>query len=756
MRKWFWSIIITMCFPVTVFAGVKHALDSIKIITVRSTHQKIANKNTVHFEGEVEILLDYKVHIWADRVTVNKKKQTIIATCSRGGFVKLENPDFVMLADHVELCLATKTGHARNIKIHVKEGFLSSAKAEKVDSHTWNMEGLTYTSCDHSTPHWSFAASHAVLYRNSVLKASGLLFKIMNFPIFAFPALVFPLQNRAGSGFLMPRLSFDAELGFGFRQEYYWLLGSHCDTTIGFNLVEKKGYILSDEFRWAQSPENFVVIDSHYAEEWNAWVEREGRLVKATDTRYWIQGWYFQPFSLGSLKFQSLIRFDFGTDKRLGYQFLNDAQLVEDSFYNSVIQRYHDRKHTMQFVAHSERSLRKQFQQTSCKKMREEKVSVTYLPHYEWSTGYYEILPFLRYRHDMLFDHAFLESKNTEKLYVGALVDQTLTNTPCIDADTARFVYKGRVQSSWTAFNQRMTCFIEPHVQLRSNVRKNCGSQTHHKLFVRCGFEWAFSERMLYSQDYRYSHYMQPVIRWSYLPKVYQNHWHHIDKQDRFYPENRLSFILRNNWKFDDWHLDFVVTQGYDFYNRLDIFPLRRSYGEQHLAPLQLHTRCTYKGFDLSFMQEYNWKSFSLAEYEIMMSFAWKDWDLFVGYLYQKKALRQERELFSDISTFAIVGCSVPLGKSLKVNYNGKFYSNYKHAIPLFNTMKPTLHHICLDYQGHCWGISVGWEEKRYRQYGNWKSERALTLALRLESIGSFAQKFKRLPIYHAPAGYVP
>ncbi|MBU1007496.1 hypothetical protein KKA53_00215 [Candidatus Dependentiae bacterium] len=744
---------------IPIHPGVKTAFDSIKVLTVRSTHQKITDKNQVLLDGEVEILLDYKVHIWADRVVLDKERQTVVATCDENAFVKFENPDFVMLADSLELCLATKTGCAKNIKIHVKEGFLSSAKAEKLDDQTWEMEGLAYTACDHSTPHWSFTASHAVLYKNSVLKASGLLFKIMQIPVFVFPVLVFPLQNRAGSGFLMPRLSFDAELGFGFRQEYYWLLGSHCDTTFGFNLVEKKGFILSDEFRWAKSSDNFIVIDSHYAEEWDAWLERDGRLVQATDKRYWVQGNYFQPFALGTHRLQSLIRFDFGTDKRLGYQFLNDAQLVEDSFYNSVIQRYHDRKHSMQFVAHSERSLSNQFvEEERClvakKREHEEKVSITYLPHYEWGTSYYKLLPFLHYRHDMLFDYAFLESKKVEKFYVGELVDRTITTTPSIDIDTARFVYKGRAQSSWTVWNQHMTGFVEPQLQLRSNVCKTSSVGSRCRLFARCGFEWAFPEQTLCHEDYRYMHHMQPIIRWGYLPKIYQDHWYHIDMFDRFYPENRLVFILRNNWRLNDFCLDLVVTQGYDFCNRSDIFPLRRSYSQKHLAPLHIQTQCTYKDFDLSLTQEYDWKNFSLATYEIMMSFARDNWNLFLGYIYQKDAVRRERELFSDISTFVMVGCSVPLGNSVNVTYNGKFYSKHKHALPLFNAMKPMLHHVCFDYKGHCWGISIGWEEKRYRQYGNWKSERALTLSLRLESIGSFAQKFKRLPIYRAPEGY--
>jgi len=747
--------------PFFVYSGARNALDSIKIITIHSTHQKIVDRTVVLLEGDVEILLDYKLHILADHVVLDKKKQTIIATTGKGGgFVKLENPDFIMLADYVELQLALRTGCAKNIKIHVKEGFLSAANAEKVDEQTWKMEGLTYTSCDHTTPHWSFTTSQAILYKNSLLKASGLLFKINSIPIFAFPALVFPLQNRAGSGFLMPRLSFDAELGFGFRQEYYWFIGSNCDTTVGFHLVQKKGFIISDEFRWAQSPENFVIIDSHYAKEWDAWLERKGHIVRATDTRYWVQGKYFQPFSMGPLNFQSLIRFDFGTDKRLGYQFLNDAQLVEDSFCNSVIQRYRDKKHIMQFVMRSERSLRKQF--ASCidshklekKKEREEKVSVTYLPHYEWSTGHYELLPHLFYRHDLLFDHAFLESRNVEKSYSGTLVDKTVTTTPNIDSDTSRFMYKGYFHSSWKFFDQHLKWFIEPQLHLRSNIRKNYASNAHYKIFAQGGVEWSFPERMLYSKNYRYIHYMQPLIRWHYLPKFYQNHWHYIDKLDRYYPQNMLEFVLRNNLKLDQFYIDLLISQGYDFYHRSEIFQLRRGYGQKHLAPFMVHARGGYKGFNVSLVQEYDWRTFALAHLEVMASLSQENYDFFVGYLYQKKVLRRERELFSDIPTFAIIGCSVPLGKSLRFHYNGKFYSKDERAFPPCNASKPMLHHVRLDYEGHCWGISFGWEEKRYRQYGNWKSERAITLAIRLESIGSFAQKFKRLPMYHAPVGY--
>ena len=66
---------------------------------------------------------------------------------------------------------------------------------------------------------------------------------------------------------------------------------------------------------------------------------------------------------------------------------------------------------------------------------------------------------------------------------------------------------------------------------------------------------------------------------------------------------------------------------------------------------------------------------------------------------------------------------------------------------PLTRTIrniKPLLHRVRLAYDGHCWGFYVGFEEKRYREYGNNKSERYFVFSFRLDSIGSFAQRIKQ------------
>ena len=58
----------------------------------------------------------------------------------------------------------------------------------------------------------------------------------------------------------------------------------------------------------------------------------------------------------------------------------------------------------------------------------------------------------------------------------------------------------------------------------------------------------------------------------------------------------------------------------------------------------------------------------------------------------------------------------------------------------------PLIHRVRLDYSGHCWGFYIGFEQKKFNEYGNTRNERAIVFSFRLDSLGSFAKKFKRIP----------
>jgi hypothetical protein len=128
-------------------------------------------------------------------------------------------------------------------------------------------------------------------------------------------------------------------------------------------------------------------------------------------------------------------------------------------------------------------------------------------------------------------------------------------------------------------------------------------------------------------------------------------------------------------------------------------------------------------------------------------------YNIFVGALYQKPTTQVQRELLSDIPLFLMFGVTLPLGKHTQLHCDSSFYST-RSVFPLWHKVRPLSHRIRLDYDGHCWGVSLGFEEKRYRQYGNWKSEHAFSMSLRLDSLGSFTKRFKRPVVLRAPDSY--
>ena len=114
------------------------------------------------------------------------------------------------------------------------------------------------------------------------------------------------------------------------------------------------------------------------------------------------------------------------------------------------------------------------------------------------------------------------------------------------------------------------------------------------------------------------------------------------------------------------------------------------------------------------------------------------------GYLFQHESFRQKRDLLSHIPHFVLFGLAVPLGKHAMIRYDGQFYSEKGSKFLGFTKLRPLIHRLQLEYNGHCWGLAVGYEEKKYRDFGNDKRERAIVLSLRFDSLGSFAKKFKR------------
>lgn len=762
-----------------IFPIAREFVESVKIVKANSINQKIEDFNKVILEGEVEVWVDQKMHIWADRVEIDKEKQTLVAqkkgdSCSS---VVIETNIFLILADKIFLNLDNKTGYADNIRIQVDQGYITASKAEKIGDNGWKMGDMVYSPCDSVVPHWSISARQARLYSNYFVRFTGVLFNVGKIPFFILPTMVLPLQNRSKSGFLLPKVSYDDELGFGVREDYYWSIAPRCDSTLGINWRQRKGIAFSDEFRWVRHPEKFTFLNGQFAIEKNAFIKKGDCIVKSTDQRFWVNGKDFNFFDIKLLpneKLYSLLRIDFGTDKRIGYQFFDTTKGLDDTFCNSVIARTTGKKDQINLFFDSQETSRRQFSlltqkeekevlallpsearqsdqwdMFSKKKEVEDTVTVILLPHLEWNTVYSKFKNLLSYRHDIFADQIFSRSKEIESFYVNSRAIKEIALRPLDKADTARFFYSPDLQANLKFRDQLVNLYFNPIFQLRSKIKGNVeANNKNYRLFLTSGAQWAFPESFVESQDGQSSYYFQPLLKWDFLSKQNQDSWYYSDKWDRLYPKNQLELYLRNNWYFNNLQIDLNIITAFDFYNKNDIFPLRRCPGQKHFLPPKFELNLGSDILNLFLCQEYNWRNFQLLQSQINFNFALGDLNLYLGTLYQHESLQKERELFSDIPHFVTVGFSVPLFKKTMLSYDGHFYSQKGTRFLPFEGLRSLSHAIRLEYNGHCWGVALGFEEKRYREYGNWKSENAYSLFVRLDSLGSFARKFKRPPIY--------
>lgn len=776
-------------------AGLKSAAG--KVLHISSLKQNVVDENKIIFEGEVEALIDQKLHLCADKVNFDRNRKYIVAQMHDRGPVKLETNDFIILADYIFLDLEKKTGKAENIRIHVDEGYFAAQSAERVDEFTWKLEDLIYTACDDSSPHWKFEADQAVVHGNYFVRLKNPVFKIGKVPVLYVPTMICPIQGKSKSGFLLPKFSWDYFWGPGVNLQYYKYLGQHIDTTLGMDWKDRLGVVLSDEFRWARSTDSYTKVLGQFAIANNVYVPRNNKIVEATDRRYGVHGKDFGNLGkLAGKTLRSLIRADFGTDKRICYHFFNNTDEVDDTFSNSVILRACSKQTILEVRGDNDNTSRKSFydvnenefnfvkkiiEDSSLKRQKHDiknqdgeglvvkkevgdKLNVTKVPHVECGMANKIFKEILFYRHDFFFDQAWYRQSETERLYVDVnsqlqLINQTRL-MPLEKGEVFRLGYRGLLQTSFNLSENNFRLFVEPQFQYRSDVlhdiihKKNV-IEGHflgngaYRIFSKFGAEWALPEGAEYNEDFSCSYFVQPVLKWNFLPKFYQDNWYYIDFWDRAYPTNELAFCLRNNGNWHDFQIDFNVEQGFDFYDKKDIFCMRRGVSSRHLTPFNYNLSFGYDIFKIWVDQEVEFDKCKLLQSQFGLGIFKDKLGISASYLFQNRRLQVSREQLTNIPHFVLLNFSIPLSKHASLFYNGQFYDEDNKNFANLAKIKPLIHQIKLDFNGHCWGFYVGFEQKKYREYGNKRTENAIIFALRLDSLGSIAKKFRPPQILH-------
>jgi LPS-assembly protein len=153
----------------------------------------------------------------------------------------------------LKMDLTTGKGTFQNAIGYAEPGVFVEAKSiERVDPHTYRINGGKFTSCCQPNPRWNFSASSATLHLDDKITATNVVFRAKSVPAFYLPYFVYPIeQDQRSTGILMPHFGQSSTRGYNLGGGFFWAMGRSLDQTFYADYFSKYGHGFGHELRYA-------------------------------------------------------------------------------------------------------------------------------------------------------------------------------------------------------------------------------------------------------------------------------------------------------------------------------------------------------------------------------------------------------------------------------------------------------------------------------------------------------------------------
>ncbi len=209
---------------------------------------------TVTAVGDVQ--LDYDgYNVVAERVTYNQKTRRVKAT----GNVEIIEPDGnKIFADEIDLTDDFGVGFVNSLRVETVDNTTFAAEsAERTGDDVTVFNQGVYTACKacpsspEKPPLWQIKAQKVIVDG----KTKIVHYEKARFELFGRPILYLPYFSHADpsvkrkSGFIFGNAGFDEDLGFWYRQPYFFATGANHDLTVAATGYTNQGLLLDAEWR---------------------------------------------------------------------------------------------------------------------------------------------------------------------------------------------------------------------------------------------------------------------------------------------------------------------------------------------------------------------------------------------------------------------------------------------------------------------------------------------------------------------------
>lgn len=197
--------------------------------------------------GEV-ILRRSDSQLEAPEVRVNAARDRVFAS----GPLAMRDQGLLVRGDGAEMALDSDAADIDTAHYVVHDQRLrgDAQRLQRLEDGRYRLSEASFTTCDPGDDLWRLVGNDIILDRESGFgTARHARLEAGKVPVFYWPWVRFPIDERRHTGFLWPTLGFSGD-SFDYAQPYYLNLAPNYDATITPRWISDRGLLLGGEFRY--------------------------------------------------------------------------------------------------------------------------------------------------------------------------------------------------------------------------------------------------------------------------------------------------------------------------------------------------------------------------------------------------------------------------------------------------------------------------------------------------------------------------
>lgn len=206
-----------------------------------AAQQAILRGNVLFVQGERNLSAEHMTYSQAER------------RLEASGGIEFNDPLATIKGERATMRTDTELGEFTDAeyRIWVAHARGSAQSIERTAPQVTELEQATFTTCDPGNDAWLFKMKHLKLDQAEGLgTATGTTLRLGGVPVFYFPKISFPIDDRRRSGWLLPSFGSSQANGVHFGVPYYWNIAPNYDATFTPNIFTERGFRIDSEFRY--------------------------------------------------------------------------------------------------------------------------------------------------------------------------------------------------------------------------------------------------------------------------------------------------------------------------------------------------------------------------------------------------------------------------------------------------------------------------------------------------------------------------